>query len=150
MAQSCVPLAQVPEADFDPSTPLFAVTAAADSRGCIRKPCGSTTGSGSLFRGARPGPRRYSLVDIQQLKDIAVLSAQGMSLPAIARLIALENEVNELCNSLRDMHARLMAELENDPGVCVFAAGSKGVVKLSSRQCNPRSIEIVLRASVLG
>ena len=51
-----------------------------------------------------------------------------MSLPAIARIIELEDRVRELHLRVRDLEARMRTELENRPGARVFAAGATGSV----------------------
>lgn len=137
----------MPDQSVDPNTPLFAVTAAAELAGMHPQTLRQYDRLGLVVPGRTAGgSRRYSLNDIQQLRDIAELSAQGMSLPAIARLLALESEVNELRDMLREMQARLLAELDKAPGARVFAAGATGVVKLPAGQRNPRHSEITLRA----
>ena len=136
-----------PSENVDPSTPLFAVTAAAELAGMHPQTLRQYDRLGLVVPGrTQGGSRRYSLNDIQQLREIAELSAQGMSLPAIARLIQLENEVNELRSMLGDMQSRLLAELEKAPGARVFAAGATGVVKLPAGQRNPRRAPFTPRA----
>ena len=74
------------------------------------------------------GSRRYSLRHVQQLREVARLSNDGMSLPAIARIIELEERVRELHFRVQDLEARVQTELENRPGARVFAAGATGSV----------------------
>ena len=53
------------------------------------------------------GNRRYSDVDIERLKRISDLAAEGMNLEGIRRVMALEAEVD----SLREQVAELQLEL---------------------------------------
>ena len=59
------------------------------------------------------------------------MSADGMSLPAIARIIELEERVRELHFRVRDLEARVQTELQNRPGARVFAtAGGPDKVQI--------------------
>ena len=51
-----------------------------------------------------------------------------MSLPAIARIIELEDHVQELRRQVRELEPRMRTELEHRPGARVFAAGASGSV----------------------
>lgn len=71
-----------------------------------------------------------------------------MSLPAIARLLDLEDEVRMLRRRVLDLEGALRAERENRPGVRVFAAGASGVIPVPSGRRIRRSTDVVLwRAS---
>ena len=103
------------------------------------------------------GSRRYSLRHVEQLREVARLSIDGMSLPAIARIIELEERVRELHFRVHDLEARVRTELENRPGARVFAAGATGSVvtlrqgtrvrRATDRSCcgGPAAIELVAR-----
>ncbi len=133
--------------EIDADTPRFAVTAAAELAGMHPQTLRQYDRIGLVVPGRTPGgSRRYSVNDIARLRDIAEYSAQGMSLPAIARLIALELEVAQLRDSLVELRARLLEELEKAPGARVFAAGATGVIKLPPGQRGPRHAELILRA----
>ncbi len=91
------------------------------------------------------GSRRYSLRDVRQLREVARLSADGVSLPAISRILELEREVGELRQRVRELETHLRAEAENRPGARVFAAGLGGsVVPLRHGTRARRATEIVL------
>jgi MerR family transcriptional regulator/heat shock protein HspR len=61
------------------------------------------------------GNRRYSDIDIDRLRRISDLAAEGMNLEGIRRVMALENEVERLRaenEQLREMAAGAIAEAE--------------------------------------
>ena len=73
-----------------------------------------------LVRPARTqgGNRRYSDVDIAQLRRIAELASEGMNLEGIRRVMELENEVDRLRSEndeLRRAAATATAEAERRP-----------------------------------
>jgi len=90
------------------------------------------------------GSRRYSHRNIEQLREVAQLSSEGVSLPAIARLLDLEDENRMLRDRVVALEGALRAERENRPGVRVFAAGSAGVVPMPTGRRIRRSTELVL------
>jgi MerR family transcriptional regulator/heat shock protein HspR len=68
-----------------------------------------------------------------------------MSLPAIARLLALEEHVHALTRRVTDLEKQLSAERQARPGARVFAAGSTGsVVTLRHGARVRRATDIVL------
>jgi MerR family transcriptional regulator/heat shock protein HspR len=67
-----------------------------------------------------------------------------VSLPAIARLLDLEDENRMLRGRIAQLETALRAERENRPGVRVFAAGSTGVVPMPSGRRIRRSTEVML------
>ena len=80
----------------------------------------------------------------EQLREVAQLSSEGVSLPAIARLLDLEDENRMLRDRVVALESALRAERENRPGVRVFAAGSAGVVPMPTGRRIRRSTELVL------
>jgi len=61
------------------------------------------------------GNRRYSDIDIDRLRRISDLAAEGMNLEGIRRVMALEHEVDRLCaenEQLRALAAGAIAEAE--------------------------------------
>src|SRR5690606_25888024 len=87
----------------------------------------------------------YSMRDIEQLREVAQLSSEGVSLPAIARLLDMEDEVRMLRRRVAELERELRAERENRPGVRVFAAGPTGqVFTVGSGRRIRRSTEVVL------
>ncbi len=89
--------------------------------------------------------RRYSMRDVVQLREIARLGAEGVSLEGIRRILQLENQVAALSERVRELEHALAEELLNRPGRRVFAAGSKGdVVSLSSGTRVKRNTQLVV------
>jgi MerR family transcriptional regulator/heat shock protein HspR len=89
--------------------------------------------------------RRYSMRDVVQLREIARLSAEGVSLEGIRRILQLENQVAALSERVSELEHALAEELLNRPGRRVFAAGSKGdVVSLSSGTRVKRNTQLVV------
>ena len=91
------------------------------------------------------GSRRYSLRHVAQLREVARMSADGIGLPAIARILELEDRVRELHGRVRDLEERVRTELERRPGARVFAAGATGsVVTLRHGTRVRRAMELVV------
>lgn len=141
---------------MDSGSPLFAIAVAAELSGMHPQTLRQYDRIGLVVpRRTRGGSRRYSMRDIEQLREVAQLSSEGMSLPAIARLLDLEDEVRMLRSRVSELEGALRAERASRPGVRVFAAGASGqVVTLSSGRRIRRSTEVVLwhprRASASG
>ncbi|KJL30466.1 heat shock protein transcriptional repressor HspR [Microbacterium oxydans] len=129
----------------DPDTPVFAIAAAAELAGMHPQTLRQYDRIGLVVPGRTSGgSRRYSPRNIEQLREVAQLSAAGMSLPAIARVLDLEDENRMLRRRISELEAAIRAERENRPGVRVFAAGSAGVVPMPSGRRLRRSTDVVL------
>ncbi|GAB3150942.1 helix-turn-helix transcriptional regulator [Microbacterium neimengense] len=134
------------ENEIDDEAPVFAIATAAELAGMHPQTLRQYDRLGLVVPGrTKGGSRRYSVRHIEQLREVSRLSADGMSLPAIARIIELENRVRELHGRVRDLENAMRAELERRPGARVFAAGPSGsVVPLRSGTRVRRSTEIVV------
>jgi MerR family transcriptional regulator/heat shock protein HspR len=89
--------------------------------------------------------RRYSMRDVMQLREIARLSAEGLNLEGIRRILELENQVTMLAGRVRELEAALADELLTRPGRRVFAAGSEGdVVSLRAGERAKKSNQVVV------
>jgi MerR family transcriptional regulator/heat shock protein HspR len=88
--------------------------------------------------------RRYTMRNVAQLREIASLSAEGITLEGIRRILELENQANELKKRVRDLEQMLATELMNRPGARVFAAGDQGVVSLAHGKRPAKSSSVVL------
>jgi MerR family transcriptional regulator/heat shock protein HspR len=133
------------ERRMDADTPVFAITAAAELAGMHPQTLRQYDRIGLVVPGRTSGgSRRYSTRNIEQLRQVAQLSAEGMSLPAIARLLDLEDENRMLRRRIAELEAAVRTERESRPGVRVFAAGSAGVVLMPSGRRLRRSTEVVL------
>lgn len=115
--------------DVDEDAPILAITAAAELAGMHPQTLRQYDRSGLVVPGRTPGgSRRYSLRNIRQLRQVAELSAEGISLPAIARILDLEDEVTDLRRRVAELAAELRHERESRPGARVFAAEATGSV----------------------
>lgn len=72
--------------------------------------------------------RRYSMHDVMQLREIAAMSAEGVNLEGVRRVLELENQAATLRTRVRELESALADELLNRPGRRVFAAGTEGDV----------------------
>jgi MerR family transcriptional regulator/heat shock protein HspR len=131
---------------MDETSPIFAITVAAELAGMHPQTLRQYDRLGLVVPQRTAGKsRRYSLRDIVQLKEIAKLTAEGLNLEGIRRIIELENRVTELALRVRELEHALAEELLNRPGRRVFAAGQQGdVVSLKAGTRAHRSNEIVV------
>jgi MerR family transcriptional regulator, heat shock protein HspR len=132
--------------DFDEDAPIFAIAVAAELSNMHPQTLRQYDRLGLVVPArTQGGSRRYSTRHIEQLREVSRLSGEGMSLPAIARIIELEDRVRALHRQVDDLEQRVRAELEARPGARVFAAGATGsVVSLRHGRRVRRATEIVL------
>lgn len=130
----------------DETAAIYAIAAAAELSGMHPQTLRQYDRLGLVVPArTRGGSRRYSLQDVRQLRDVARMSAEGMSLPAIVRIIELEQHVAELHVRVQALEAQVRIEVESRPGARVFAAGSSGaVVTLHHGRRVRRSTDIVV------
>lgn len=115
--------------DMDERTPLFAITAAAELAGMHPQTLRQYDRLGLVSPTRTAGrTRRYSMKDVVQLREIARLSAEGLNLEGIKRILELESQVDSLQRRVRDLEATLADELLQKSGRRVFAAGAEGDV----------------------
>jgi MerR family transcriptional regulator/heat shock protein HspR len=89
--------------------------------------------------------RRYSMRDIAQLREVARLSAEGLNLEGIRRILDLEDQVTYLATRVRELESALADELLNRPGRRVFAAGAEGdVISLRTGTRTRRNTSVVV------
>jgi MerR family transcriptional regulator, heat shock protein HspR len=89
--------------------------------------------------------RRYSMRDVARLQEVSRLSAEGVSLEGIRRILELEDHVSALGARVRELESALADELLNRPGRRVFAAGSAGeVISLRAGTRVRRSNQLVV------
>ncbi|NQX26378.1 MerR family transcriptional regulator [Microbacteriaceae bacterium VKM Ac-2854] len=131
---------------MDEYTPVFAIAVAAELAGMHPQTLRQYDRIG-LVRPTRTAgkSRRYSMRDVTQLREVARLSSEGVSLEGIARILQLEDQVAELSTRVRELESALADELLNRPGRRVFAAGMEGdVVTLRHGVRAQRRTEIVV------
>jgi MerR family transcriptional regulator/heat shock protein HspR len=132
--------------DMDADTPVFAIAAAAELAGMHPQTLRQYDRLGLVSPGRTPGQsRRYSLRDVAQLREIAALSAEGLNLEGIKRILSLENQVSALSERVRELEHALADELLARPGRRVFAAGAEGdVVSLRAGERVKRNNAVVV------
>lgn len=82
--------------------------------------------------------RRYSQMDVEKLRQIQVLSQEGVSLEGIKRIIQLENQVRALQSRVTELSEELDRELElRRESSKIFAAGASGDVERMARGSRP-------------
>ena len=114
---------------MDERSPIFAIAMAAELSGMHPQTLRQYDRLGLVSPTRTPGQsRRYSMRDIVQLREIARLSAEGLNLEGIRRILELEDQVTSLTRRVRELEGALADELLNRPGRRVFAAGSEGDV----------------------
>ncbi len=133
-------------AEVDIETPLFAIAVAAELSGMHPQTLRQYDKLGLVSPRRTAGQsRRYSMRDVAQLREIARLSAEGLNLEGIRRILELENEVLGLRGRVRELESALAEEVLNRPGRRVFAAGSAGeVVPLRSGTRVKKSTSVVV------
>ncbi len=132
--------------DMDADTPVFAIAAAAELAGMHPQTLRQYDRLGLVSPGRTAGQsRRYSLRDVAQLREIAALSAEGLNLEGIKRILSLENQVAALSERVRELEHALADELLARPGRRVFAAGTEGdVVSLRAGERVRRNNAVVV------
>ena len=112
---------------MDETSPVFVISIAAELAGMHPQTLRQYDRLGLVSPTRTAGKsRRYSMRDVAQLREIAQLSSEGVSLEGIRRVLDLEDEVTVLRDRVRELEAMLADELLNRPGRRVFAAGSAG------------------------
>ncbi len=131
---------------MDGNSPLFAIAIAAELAGLHPQTLRQYDRMGLVSPKRTAGQsRRYSMRDVSQLREIARLSAEGVSLEGIRRVLELENHVEELEARVRELERALADELLTRPGRRVFAAGESGdVVSLRAGTRAQRNTQLVV------
>lgn len=114
---------------MDRFTPIFAIAAAAELAEMHPQTLRQYDRIGLVSPQRTSGnTRRYSLHDVEQLREVARLSAEGLSLEGIRRVLQLEDRVRELQSRVRELERALSDELLSRPDRRVFAAGQAGEI----------------------
>ena len=131
---------------MDENSPLFAIAMAAELANMHPQTLRQYDRLGLVSPTRTAGKsRRYSMRDVAQLREIAALSAEGVSLEGIRRVLGLEDQVTALAARVRQLESALADELLNRPGRRVFAAGSEGdVISLRAGTRSRRQNELVV------
>lgn len=137
----------LPESDqLSEHAPLFAITVAAELAGMHAQTLRQYDRLGLVEpQRTKGGSRRYSLRDVRHLRQIQALSKEGISLPGIARILDLENEVETLRERARELEEALADERLRRPGARTFLATHAGEVQVvRAGQRAQRRAELVL------
>jgi MerR family transcriptional regulator/heat shock protein HspR len=131
---------------MDENSPLFAIAMAAELANMHPQTLRQYDRLGLVSPTRTAGKsRRYSMRDVAQLREIAALSAEGVSLEGIRRVLELEDQVTALATRVRQLESALADELLNRPGRRVFAAGAEGdVISLRAGTRSRRQNELVV------
>jgi MerR family transcriptional regulator, heat shock protein HspR len=131
--------------ELDENTPLFVISVAAELALMHPQTLRQYDRLGLVSPSRTAGQsRRYTMRNVAQLRQVAQLSAEGVSLEGIRRILDLENQNLELQKRVRDLEQTLANELMNRPGARVFAAGDQGVESLAAGKRPSRSTQVVL------
>ncbi|MFM1995054.1 MAG: hypothetical protein RLZZ610_571, partial [Actinomycetota bacterium] len=131
--------------EFDENTPLFVISVAAELALMHPQTLRQYDRLGLVSPKRTLGQsRRYTMRNVAQLRQIAALSAEGVSLEGIKRILELENNNAELKKRVRELEQALANELTNRPGTRVFAAGEQGVERIAAGKRPSRSTQVVL------
>ena len=131
---------------MDEFSPIFPIAVAAELAGMHPQTLRQYDRLGLVSPTRTAGKsRRYSMRDVVQLREIARMSAEGLNLEGIRRILGLENEVTGLRRRVRELEAALADEMLNRPGRRVFAAGESGdVVPLRAGTRTQRNTQVVV------
>ena len=131
---------------MDEHSPLFAIAVAAQLANMHPQTLRQYDRLGLVSPTRTQGKsRRYSMRDVAQLREIAALGAEGVSLEGIRRVLDLEDQVSVLAARVRKLESALADELLNRPGRRVFAAGAEGdVISLRAGTRSRRPNELVI------
>ncbi len=130
---------------FDENTPLFAISVAAELAMMHPQTLRDYDRIGLVIPARTGGQtRRYTMRNVAQLREVARLSSEGVSLEGIRRILELENQNTELSQRVRDLEQALANEMMNRPGNRVFAAGDQGVESLTRGQRPSKHTQAVL------
>jgi MerR family transcriptional regulator/heat shock protein HspR len=131
--------------ELDENTPLFVISVAAELAQMHPQTLRQYDRMGLVSPSRTMGQsRRYTMRNVAQLREIARLSAEGVSLEGIKRVLELENQNTELRQRVRDLEQALANELMNRPGARVFASGDQGVVSIAQGKRPAKQTSVVL------
>jgi MerR family transcriptional regulator/heat shock protein HspR len=131
--------------ELDENTPLFVISVAAELALMHPQTLRQYDRLGLVSPSRTAGQsRRYTMRNIAQLREIARLSTEGVSLEGIKRILELENQNIELKQRVRDLEQALANEMLNRPGARIFSAGDQGIESLLAGKRPTRSTQVVL------
>lgn len=121
--------------DLNENTPLFVISVAAELSNMHPQTLRQYDRLGLVCPTRTMGQsRRYTMHDVAKLREISILSAEGVSLEGIRRVLNLEDENLELKSRVRDLERELANQVMNQPGNRVFVSGEQGIIRLNPGQ----------------
>ncbi|GAA1424132.1 heat shock protein transcriptional repressor HspR [Agrococcus citreus] len=135
-------MAPVP-AGFDETSPIFSIAAAAELAGLHAQTLRQYDRLGLVQPSRTAGnTRRYSMRDIGRLKQVQMLSGEGVSLEGIRRILEMSDENRELRTRVRELESALADAVMQQQGRRVFAAGTAGIttIRAGARPSKPGSV----------
>jgi len=132
--------------DMDENTPLFPIATAAELSGLHPQTLRQYDRLGLVSPTRTAGrTRRYSMRDIVALREVQALSAEGLNLEGIKRILTLQKENRELTARVRQLESALADEVVRRQGRRVFAAGAEGeVIPLRAGERAQRANQVVV------
>jgi len=98
--------------DMDENTPLFPIATAAELSGLHPQTLRQYDRLGLVSPTRTAGrTRRYSMRDIVALREVQALSAEGLNLEGIKRILTLQKENHELTARVRQLESALADEV---------------------------------------
>jgi MerR family transcriptional regulator/heat shock protein HspR len=95
-------------ATHDETTPVFVISVAAELTGLHAQTLRQYDRVGLVSPGrTAAGGRRYSLRDLAELREVARLSAMGIGLEGVRRILELENQVTALQQRIGELQAEV-------------------------------------------
>lgn len=134
------------EPPLDDEAPILAIAVAAELAGMHPQTLRQYDRLGLVVpQRTRGNVRRYSLRNVEELREIGRLVSDGLNLEGITRIVALRDEVRRLEKRVRALESELADERLRKPGSRVFAAGQAGeVVTLANGRRTRRRTDVVV------
>lgn len=125
---------------LDESSPIFSIAAAAELAGLHAQTLRQYDRLGLVEPARTAGnTRRYSMRDVGRLRQVQVLSSEGVSLEGIRRILDMSDENRELRERVRELESALADAVMQQSGRRVFAAGHAGIttIRAGARPSKP-------------
>ena len=122
-----------------PDAPVYVISVAAELTGLHPQTLRTYDRLGLVSPGRTGGGgRRYSLRDIEMLREIAHLSAMGIGMEGVRRILELENHVTALQLRVAELEAQL------DDAESALARGAGSAPNLPAVRFSPPSQTVVV------
>ncbi|WP_306233756.1 heat shock protein transcriptional repressor HspR [Agrococcus beijingensis] len=128
---------------LDETSPIFSIAAAAELAGLHAQTLRQYDRLGLVEPARTAGnTRRYSMRDVGRLRQVQLLSSEGVSLEGIRRILDMSDENRELRARVRELETALADAVMQQQGRRIFAAGSAGIqtLRAGARPSKPGSV----------